>query len=132
VRSAGFGPSIVAAQPDEKLEQVAVRSVADLRALIGAGTIGVITPDALVEPMVAALRSAGVTHDRGDGTTDLSVIAVRTAKGLEFDGVVVVEPAQIVGNTQNGLRALYVAMTRPTQALTIVHTEPLPECLRVV
>jgi DNA helicase IV len=132
VRSAGFGPSIVAAQPGEKVDQVAVRAVADLRALVGTGTIGVIAPEALVDPMVSALRASGIAHDRGEGTADLSVISVRTAKGLEFDGVVVVEPAQIVGNTQNGLRALYVAMTRPTQALTIVHVEPLPECLRVV
>ncbi len=129
VRSAGFGPLIVGGDPGDDVVKLAVRSLADLRKLVGVGTIGVITPEALVGPMSAALRSAEIGHDRGEGTSDVSVIAVRTAKGLEFDGVLVVEPAQIVGGTQNGLRALYVAMTRPTQALTIVHVEPLPACL---
>jgi DNA helicase IV len=129
VRSAGFGPLIVGGKSGDDLLELAVRSLADLRRLVGAGTIGVITPEAMVEPMSVALRSAEVTHDRGEGTSDVSVVSVRNAKGLEFDGVLVVEPAQIVGNTQNGLRALYVAMTRPTQALTIVHVDPLPACL---
>ena len=52
-----------------------------------------------------------------------------SSKGLEFDGVVVVEPARIVEEAPQGLRALFVALTRPTQRLTIVHAEPLPESL---
>jgi len=47
-------------------------------------------------------------------------------KGLEFDGVVVVEPARIVAESPQGLRALYVALTRATQRLTVVHADPLP------
>ena len=54
---------------------------------------------------------------------------ISLAKGLEVDGVVVVEPARIVASEIQGLRALYVALTRPTQRLTIVHAEPLPEPL---
>jgi DNA helicase IV len=50
-------------------------------------------------------------------------------KGLELDGVVVVEPGRIVAEEPQGLRALYVALTRATQRLTIVHAEPLPEAL---
>jgi DNA helicase IV len=48
------------------------------------------------------------------------------AKGLEFDAIVVVEPAAIAGQTARGLRLLYVALTRPIQHLTVVHSQPLP------
>ena len=55
---------------------------------------------------------------------------VSVVKGLELDGVVVVEPAQIVADGAQGLRALYVALTRATQRLTVVHADPLPEPMR--
>ena len=49
------------------------------------------------------------------------------AKGLEFDAVVVVEPAAIVGRRRaRGLRLLYVALTRAVQELVVVHHRPLP------
>ncbi|MGI8491852.1 MAG: ATP-binding domain-containing protein, partial [Acidimicrobiales bacterium] len=48
------------------------------------------------------------------------------AKGLEFDSVVVVEPARLASESIQGMRALYVAMTRATRRLTIVHAEVLP------
>ena len=51
---------------------------------------------------------------------------VSLAKGLELDGVVVVEPAGIVAEMPQGLRALYVALTRATRELAVVHTQPLP------
>jgi DNA helicase IV len=56
------------------------------------------------------------------------VLTVDDARGLEFDSVVVVEPAAI--EAESGLRALYVAITRATRALTLVHADPLPEPLR--
>ena len=59
----------------------------------------------------------------------MTVVPISVAKGLEVDAVVVVEPARIVASEMQGLRALYVALTRPTQRLTIVHAEPLPEPL---
>ena len=60
---------------------------------------------------------------------DVSVVPVDLAKGLELDGVVLVEPARIVAEERQGLRALYVALTRSTKRLTIVHAQPLPEAL---
>jgi DNA helicase IV len=56
----------------------------------------------------------------------------REAKGLEFDRVVLVEPAGIVeeGERIDGLRALYVALTRATKTLVVVHARPLPPELR--
>jgi len=52
------------------------------------------------------------------------VLTPRQAKGLEFDHVVVVEPALI------DLRELYVALSRPTKTLVVVHARPLPAELR--
>jgi DNA helicase IV len=58
------------------------------------------------------------------------VLTARTAKGLEFDHVVVVEPAAIADEGgEQGLRELYVALTRPTKTLVVVHARPLPEAL---
>ena len=59
----------------------------------------------------------------------ITVVPAPTAKGLEFDAVVVVEPAAIAGDDTRGLRLLYVALTRPIQRLTIVHARPLPPAL---
>ncbi len=52
-----------------------------------------------------------------------------TAKGLEFDAAIVIEPTAFE-ELPNGLRLLYVALTRAVQRLAVVHTEPLPEPLR--
>ena len=60
----------------------------------------------------------------------ITVVPVSVVKGLELDGVVVVEPSRIVADEPHGLRALYVALTRSTQRLTVVHREDLPESLR--
>ncbi|MDE0236609.1 MAG: ATP-binding domain-containing protein, partial [bacterium] len=50
-------------------------------------------------------------------------------KGLEVDTAIVVEPADIREKLPKGMRALYVAMTRATQRLVVVHSRPLPEPL---
>jgi DNA helicase IV len=54
------------------------------------------------------------------------VLTPRQAKGLEFDHVVVVEPAAVADDGDRGLRELYVALTRPTKTLVVVHARPLP------
>jgi len=58
-----------------------------------------------------------------------TVLAPADAKGLEFDAVVVAEPAAIAGGTPRGLRLLYVALTRAVQELVVVHARPLPAAL---
>jgi DNA helicase IV len=50
-------------------------------------------------------------------------------KGLEFDSVVVVEPADVVAASPRGANDLYVALTRTTNRLGILHTQPLPDAL---
>ena len=58
--------------------------------------------------------------------TPITVLSAQEAKGLEFDSVVIVDPSAIIADTERGAAALYVAMTRPTQRLTLVSTGPLP------
>ncbi|MCW2495338.1 ATP-binding domain-containing protein [Jatrophihabitans sp.] len=104
--------------------------VADEWQLAGAGTVAVITPlaghDAAVATVRAALPAGLVTADSDALGSAVSVLTVGGAKGLEFDTVVVVEPAAIIAESPRGLNDLYVALTRPTQRLHVVHAEQLP------
>jgi superfamily I DNA/RNA helicase len=96
------------------------------------GTFAVIVPPGLAAPVAEALRRAGLpfgTAGREALEQRLTLLSVDDAKGLEFDSVTVVEPGQIVAASPQGLRALYVAFTRATQRLTIVHSDPLPSVL---
>jgi superfamily I DNA/RNA helicase len=79
------------------------------------GLLAVIVPDALLEPALAEPNAF-------DG---IALLVPREAKGLEFDHVVVVEPA-LVADGHQGLRELYVALTRPTKTLVVLHARPLP------
>lgn len=88
------------------------------------GITAIIVPDALADDIRAAAGNLG-------DTPDLSVLTVAQAKGLEFDRTVVIEPSQIVAQSQRGWGDLYVALTRATQQLAIVHSAELPEPLRV-
>jgi DNA helicase IV len=54
------------------------------------------------------------------------VVPAPLAKGLEFDHVIVVEPAEIVASESRGLRRLYVVLTRAVTTLTVLHSQPLP------
>nr|MBA3803207.1 ATP-binding domain-containing protein [Acidimicrobiia bacterium] len=97
------------------------------------GNIAVVVADVDVDEMSTALSAAGVAHGHAarNGLDDaVTVVPVSIAKGLELDGVVVVEPADIVASQATGLRALYVALTRSTQRLTVVHAASLPDALQ--
>lgn len=59
-------------------------------------------------------------------TSQLVIADTARAKGLEFDEVIVVEPSSIVEASPQGLNDVYVAITRATQGLTVVHDQPLP------
>ena len=62
----------------------------------------------------------------------VAVLAVTQVKGLEFDTVVLVEPARILAASARGANDLYVALTRPTQSLRVIHSEPLPPGLETL
>lgn len=96
------------------------------------GTVGVIVPPGLIDAVAGGLDEAGVAFGRvGDTALDspLSLFLLEEAKGLEFDSVIVVEPARLVREATQGLRSLYVALTRATRRLVIVHSEALPAAL---
>jgi DNA helicase IV len=99
--------------PDEALVREAYRTAGRLAA--EEGLLAVIVPDALLEPALAEPSAF-------DG---IALLTPRDAKGLEFDHVVVVEPA-LVAEQHQGLRELYVALTRPTRTLVVLHARPLP------
>lgn len=84
------------------------------------GSVAVIVPPALE----SSLRRACARFD-----SDVLVLDGSAAKGLEFDHVIVVEPADIAEDGALGLRRLYIALTRCTQTLTVVHSKPLPTAL---
>ncbi len=90
------------------------------------GRVAVVAPDELVEELHRALRTAwpGSTASGSGADAPLTVLGPRESKGLEFDAVVLVEPARVLASSAGDL---YVAMTRPTQALHVVASEPLPE-----
>ena len=103
--------------------------VAAMRARVGNGNVAVITPVSMTDLIADTLEDAGIVIGRArDGLdADVTVIPVNLVKGLELDGVIVVEPAAIVREEPQGLRSLYVALTRATRHLALVHRESLPD-----
>ena len=61
---------------------------------------------------------------------DIAVLSPVAAKGLEFDAVVVIEPAAMIQEEPGAERALFVALTRAVQHLSILHVVDLPSALR--
>lgn len=129
VRETGEHPVAIRAEADARAAAVA-DAAADLVDAVNGGTVAVLTPRALLDEVRAAVTRRSPEASTGEVLeARLSVLAVREAKGLEFDGVVVVEPADVVDAGRNGMRDLYVALTRATQRLAVVHARPLPAAL---
>ncbi|WP_285726321.1 HelD family protein [Psychromicrobium xiongbiense] len=98
----------------------------ELRILDG-GLLAIIAAPQRVAGLTAALRAvygARVGHGAGSLEQDIVVIDAREAKGLEFDGVILVEPLELSRGDRVG--DLYVAMTRPTQRLRLITSEGVP------
>src|SRR4051794_19850180 len=89
------------------------------------GTLGVIVPRARLDAVRAAVAARLPGSPDGDLTGGPVVLAPTGAKGLEFDSVLVVDPAGIVAEGVRGHNDLYVALTRATQRLGVVHPGPL-------
>lgn len=127
IRSTGEAPELVAVSEAGRAEAVAsaVAGAAGER-----GTVAVVATSGLHDGLAAALDDAGVSWARElDGLGSVALLTPLLAKGLEFDVVVVVEPSEVVRAEPAGHRALFVALTRPTRRLVVVHAEPLPEAL---
>jgi DNA helicase IV len=101
-------------------------------ALAEPGSVGVIVSDSDLAWVAKTLIVQGIEHDRlgaEENAHRVALVSASLAKGLEFDQVVVVEPAAIIEgepSTWVGLRRLYVVLTRAVTGLTVVHSRPLP------
>src|SRR5215469_404252 len=96
------------------------------------GSVAVIAADDHVPAVQAMLAGAQVPHEllAGPATSEIvTVVPVTMAKGLEFDHVIVLEPARIAAAEARGLHRLYVALTRAVSRLTVLHSGDLPEHL---
>jgi DNA helicase IV len=103
--------------------------------LAGEGSVALIAADDQISHLRDILAAAGLepallgeTEDEMD-TTRLVCVPATLAKGLEFDAVVVAEPARIVAAEPRGLQRLYVILTRAVSRLHVVHAQPLPNPL---
>lgn len=97
-------------------------AVRQARGAAGDGLVGVIYgPGTLTDNELAAIQDL-----QAEAGAEVMVADTSSSKGLEFDEVVLVEPADIVEASPMGLNDIYVAITRSTQGLTVVHNQPLP------
>lgn len=132
IRHTGYLPTFKQTTQEDLVAEVAA-AAAELSAELEPGTVAVLSPASLVGEVALALDAAGVQarDPRTDGLgAPVNLLPVDLANGLEFDGVIVVEPAAIVEESRQGLRRLYVALTRPTRRLAVLHARPLPASLR--
>ncbi len=131
VRGEGVAPRAVAAPDGAVAVAVADAVAAELKALQadGGGRLAVIAADRQLPALTAALpRGATGTH-RAALDADVVLLTTRQAKGLEFDRVVLADPAGILAQSPKGGHDLYVAVTRVTRQLTVVHDGELPRVL---
>jgi DNA helicase IV len=125
VRTGRHDPLVLRVEPDELYG----RAADEAARLAGDGLlVGCIAAPSEVAPMAKALALSGTAWglaERDGLTKPVTLLDAAGAKGLEFDAVVVVEPATIAAGDA-GLRLLYIALTRPIQQLSVVHSAPLP------
>lgn len=130
IRDEGTAPIITKVDDLERAVPDAIRREL---AEIGQGNVAVVVPRSLVEPLTAALEADDLdfgTASRSGLDRQVAIVPVQLVKGLEVDAVLVVEPSRIVSEERQGMRALYVALTRATKRVGIVHADPLPHVLR--
>jgi hypothetical protein len=94
------------------------------------GSVAVIAADPQIPDLARVLDGAGVAHGTPGSDSRLTLVPVTLAKGLEYDHVIVVEPARIASAEARGLQRLYVALTRAVSRLTVLYAEALPAPLR--
>jgi DNA helicase IV len=132
VRESGHDPWHLQAAPGE-LAATAAQAAVRLAEQAGDGKLAVIVPERLaaeIGPAVtAALPGTAIGADP-DLTSPVVVLTVKQAKGLEFDCVLIADPSGLLAESPRGLNDLYVALTRATQQVGVVHEGPLPAVLR--
>ena len=126
IRSDGDPPRYV--QVSDMATDLAEAVLVELEA-VETGNLAVIVARSQVAEVEQALVDAGIEFGqptRRGLDERVAVVPVSLVKGLEVDAALVVEPSRIVREQDQGMRALYVALTRATRRLTILHAEPLP------
>ncbi len=134
VRHDGRPPRLVAVGPEEDLAGRAAKLTADELASVGTGNLGVVCPGSLLDDLSRALSAAGVDHGVAPSqglSQQVTIVPVGMVKGLELDATVVVEPTLVLDEEPQGMRSLYVALTRATKLLSVVHSRPLPAAMVV-
>ncbi|MCZ2840001.1 HelD family protein [Modestobacter sp. VKM Ac-2985] len=126
VRSTGVPPVA-----ERVTEATLLPRLADVTAELAAagGTVAVIVPPSRVDGAVDCLRTRWPAVSSGpaaDSSAGPVVLVPADAKGLEFDSVLLVDPAAVLSEGVRGHSDLYVALTRPTQRLTVLHPGELP------
>ena len=132
IRHTGDEPVLVGTD-DAALDLEVVDAVRRELKVVGAGNVAVVTPSSLVDRLDAALGEAGVEHGRATRQgldRQVTVVPTSLVKGLELDSVIVVEPGRILAEEVRGPQSLYVALTRSTKRLTVIHSGELPPVLR--
>lgn len=131
IRSGPSDPELL----EHDIDEVADGAVVAAASHAGRGAfVGIVCPAILRESLIAALKRRSIKWADGDAGlnsnfSSINVVSPETAKGLEFDAVVVVEPEAIVASDPHGHRLLYIALTRTTSYLTVAHSGkalPLP------
>lgn len=128
VRDGEWEPIVDHVAPGALVAQVVAVMDEESTAVAG-GLVAVIAPPAMVAEIAAALRvvyGLRVGHGAGSVEQNIVVLDPHEAKGLEFDGVIIVEPAELLAGAGGRVGDLYVAMTRPTQRLRLIASQPLP------
>ncbi|MFJ9212805.1 HelD family protein [Streptomyces sp. NPDC102264] len=135
VRSVAAGPAEPAG-PTGLSDLDAAVVAACVESLAHEGSTGLIAADARIPALREALTAAGLPYlSPGEETTAearLTLVPASLAKGLEYDYVVLDEPAAVVDgepDERTGLRRLYVALTRAVSGLIVVHATEMPGSL---
>ena len=131
VRESGVAPWRLGVPEDELAGQLA-KVVADEAAAVGDGRLVVIAPVSRVAELGDVVKAAvsGVSVGaEADLENPVVVLGVPQVKGLEFDSVLIADPAGILAESSRGHSDLYVAMTRATQRLGVLHAGELPQSL---
>jgi len=131
VRESGYQPWHLHADPDELATAVA-RAAVRLAEQAGDGKLAVIVPAGLASELgsaVSAVLPGTAIGADPDLASPVVVLTVKQAKGLEFDCVLIADPVRLLAESPRGLNDLYVALTRATQQVGVVHPGELPDVL---
>lgn len=127
VREGGDPPLMLEVAAD----RLAAAVVSEVQASVErTASVAVVAVEAIMDHLEQAMTAADIPVDRVGGSglpgrDAVAIVSPQAVKGLEFDAVIVVEPAAIAA-LDSGLRHLYVSMTRAVQHLGVVHAMPLP------